>query len=181
MKKPTTLAGISSMSITKPESGVVVPLRFKGGLLRRQPSQLDLAYSQVQATLLALEDRARTIGGQLGVRFGPVELKEPTQTGNNAQDMALVLRLFLLRIHMFSLDRVNGQWGLWYAPMVRAVAQPAVPLRDAPIEARTFFLENSEEFFRRYLEASELQLKAPKTAVVVGQRTLDLLAHIEET
>lgn len=156
------------------------PLTFQGGLLQRQPSQLDLAYSEVQKTLLALEDRARTIGAQLGVRFGPVELNEPKETGTS-KDMAAVMRLFLGRIHFFSLDRVNGHWGLLYSPMLRGVAQPSVPLRDAPIEARTFFLEYSEEFFRRYLATAEIQLKAPQTAVVVGQRTLDLLANVQES
>lgn len=177
MKKPTSPGGADSTAIT---TSPPKPLKFQGGLLQRQPSQLDLAYSEVQATLLALEDRARTIGGQLGVRFGPVELNEPKETGNPSRDMAVVLRLLIGRIHMFTLDRVNGHWGLWYAPMVRAVAQPIVPLRDAPIEARTYFLENSDEFFRRYLAAAEVQLKAPQAAVAIGQRTLDLLANVEE-
>jgi len=180
MKKPTSAGGAQSTAIT---SSTPNPLNFtfQGGLLRRQPSQLDLAYSQVQATLLALEDRARAIGGQLGVRFGPVELSEPNETGNPSKELALLLRLMTGRIHMFMLDRVNGTWGLWYSPMVRAVAQPVVPLRDAPVEARTFFLEHSEEFFGRYLATAEVQLKAPQTAVAAGQRTLDLLANVQES
>lgn len=177
-KQPTSATSAESTAITNAAPN---PLKFQGGLLQRQPSQLDLAYSQVQATLLALEDRARTIGGQLGVRFGPVELSEPKETGNPSKDMALVLRLMMGRIHMYMLDRVNGAWGLWYSPMVRTVAQPVVALRDAPIEARTFFLEHSEEFFRRYLAAAEAQLKAPQAAVAVGQRTLDLLANVQES
>lgn len=161
-----------------PKLPVAAPLRFPAALLSKTPTQIELACGEVQGTLLALEEGARTLGARLGVRFGPVELDAPTYEGVLQPEIPMLVRFLLLRLHQYSLDRIGGQWGLFYTPSYRGVAGPTVPLRDAPIEARMRFLDHSPEFFRLYLDASAVQLSAPKAAVARGQEALRLLSDI---
>jgi len=176
--------------------------RIKVGIIFRSAShkpQLDEESDAVAKRTVDLDARAQTLGESLGIAFtsfvlpaasgaaaseagasGTAEVEAVEASANDGATMlAATLRTLTSREERVTLERRAGRWGLYFLRGAAAFGgergAEAVPLKDAPLEARERFLLHSEEFFAQYLDLCEDRRTRMRQAVAAADRTLALL------
>ncbi|HTK31107.1 MAG TPA: hypothetical protein VL332_04015 [Candidatus Saccharimonadaceae bacterium] len=176
--------------------------RIKVGIIFHSAShkpQLDEESDAVAKRTVDLDARAQTLGESLGIAFTSFVLPaasgaapaneagasgtEPESAEASANDgatmLAATLRTLTSREERVTLERRAGRWGLYFLRGAAALGgergAEAVPLKDAPLEARERFLLHSEEFFAQYLDLCEDRRTRMRQAVAAADRTLALL------
>lgn len=178
------------------------PFTFDKSLLIPPRSQLELQNDAVAERVIEMDARAARLAAGFGIpysqgielepmRRSAKELGEKASGGRPEQQQAALVALIVAGSSIMmapsqkvTVERRDGRWGLYYhytpAPLFGSSDRAScVPLKDAPIAIRRDFLQNSEEFFRGYLEICKGQLGNLAGVVEAADRTLALLDGLQ--
>jgi hypothetical protein len=174
-------------SLVTPGNAVIHGVAFPVTLLEPPQSEVGRFADDVSDRIQKLDDRARGLAELYGIPFTTFVLNAPAIPDQPTRlDVAMVfLSALAIRWERVTLERHGGRWGLYFTrePAVLAPGTPreTVPLRDAPLDVRERFLQQSEAFFAQYLILCQGRVLRMSNAVAAADKTLAHLDELERT
>jgi len=147
-------------------------VKYKHGVVVVRPSaaapksEMATWADQINDRISQLNDYAIRLGNKYGLASTPLLLHSTVTVGTPDSIIS----------DQVTLERHEGNWGLYCHRLVGGVTKQIVPLKDAPLAIRELFLQRAEPFFREYLERIESRLEQVKQSVAGGDAALSFLA-----
>jgi len=155
------------------------PSGFSVQIRQSTTNHIDAIDENISELVVRLTEKTKELAQKWGVRMNTFELNFPNGTQPN-EAPSRMWHTLAFGVERIDIDRIDGQWGVFYVTNNRNSHWTSHPLTSASLDVRRRFLDVSQSFLARYTDEIKKALEPRAQSIKTGTEALEALTKFME-